>query len=217
MRSHATVWAETIDQSDIQSFSGQMGLVDKEALWIDVSSTQPDLSNLLPGQYYQLIISLDESRYLTVTDLLDVQGTDAGSALVFTRPKGLQVMQRRRFVRCMPGHSHPVHLSWRSVGQDKPTVVLAQISDLSLHGISVRVADAHDSSLFIGDTINVRFTLSVREPEFCTGAIICHKELTKESSELTVGLQFATSDEDDLFQSRLRVALMRDGSLKKGI
>jgi c-di-GMP-binding flagellar brake protein YcgR len=216
MRVQATVWAESIGQSEIRSFSGQISAVDKETVWVKISVKSPDLGDLVPGQYYQLVICLDENRYLTVCDLLESQGGEEGPVLVFSRPKSLQVMQRRRFARCSPGHAYPVQISWETTDEEVRTPVLGQIHDLSLHGLSVRVPDAMDSHLYIGDTVYVRFTLTVREPEYFTAAVICHKELQQESSELTVGLQFVQDRENEAFHTRLRSALIREGSLKKG-
>jgi len=221
IRQHANVWAETIEQSQPRAFSGYMISGTAEMITIQLNVPCQDTFSPLMGQYYQLIISTSDTRYLTVCDLLEVQVRDESLFLVFSRPKNLQVMQRRCYCRHIPGQSIAVYLSWQKQDSDGETMVntpaLGQIKDLSLHGMSIRVPEKLDNHLFIGDTVYVRFSLNVREAEYFTSAQICYKELRHEQSELILGLQFLTAEENGEFQTRLRTALTQDIVTKKGL
>jgi len=215
-RAHATVWAEIIDQSQPRAISGQIAHVNPEVLVLDVCSDRTDLCDMLPGQYFQLVINLGENRYMTVCDLLEVQPGEEGPRMILTRPQNLQIMQRRRFARRAPDKSYPVYISWEDRHDGVNTPVLGQICDLSVHGMSIRLPGKVDNLVFIGDTIYARFTLGVRDPEYFTEAVVCHKDVGPDKSNLLIGVQFIDSGEDDTFQSRLQSALMQDSRLEKG-
>jgi hypothetical protein len=213
---HASIWAETIEQCQPRAFSGCLLACNSEIITLQLSSPSLDTYVPVTGQYYQILITLGDTRYLTVSDLLEVQKRLEGLVLVFSRPRSLQVMQRRKFHRHVPGKAFPVYISW----QDNPAVsgsekanhtpALGQIKDLSIHGMSIRAPNHLNDHLFIGDTVYLRFSLSVREPEYFSSATICHKELGKNPPELIIGLQFIGPEQNPDFQSRLQAALTQD-------
>ncbi len=215
VRSRANIWAETIEQAQPRGLSGCMVSCNAEVVSIQLNSTGLDAFTPIVGQYYQLLISVGDTRYLTVSDLLENQKQTDCYILIFSRPKNLQVMQRRKYHRHVPGQAFPVYISWQETEeQDKEKVnhtpALGQIRDLSLHGMSVRVPDHLDNHLFIGDVVYLRFSLNVREPEYFTSATICHKEFFKDASEMIIGLQFVGIEQNSDFQARLRTALTQD-------
>jgi hypothetical protein len=226
VRQKATVWAETIEQSQPRAFSGCLLFSTAESISIQLNLTGPEAFVPLPGQYYQILISLGETRYLTVCDLVEVQKPPEQCVLVFTRPKNLQVMQRRHQHRHVPGQAFPVYISWQTTDEQENntnTPALGQVRDLSLYGMSVRVPEILDNHLFIGDTVYLRFSLNVRDPEYFTSATLCHKEMIKNPSELIIGLQFSHPEENGDFAARLRAALTPEtitkdsNDTKKGI
>ncbi len=213
VRQRAAVWAETIEQSRPRAFSGNLFSSTPENLSLQLNLAGQDGFVPVPGQYYQILISLGETRYLTVSDLIETQKLPDGCLLVFTRPKNLQVMQRRHHHRHIPGQAFPVYISWK-IG-DNPekmtnTPALGQVQNLSLYGMSARLPGNLNDHLFIGDTVYLRFSLNVRDPEYFTTAAICHKELQKDQSELFIGLQFSNSEENGNFTDRLRAALTQE-------
>lgn len=215
VQQRASVWAETIDQSQPRALSGFLLSCNPEILTLQVNTTGLDTYTPVAGQYYQLLITLDETRYLAVSDLLEVQKRVEGILLLFSRPKDLQVMQRRRFHRYIPGQAFSVHVSWQEnpalEGEKKAaTPALGQIKDLSFCGMSLRMPSHLNDHLFIGDMVYLRFSLNVREPEFFTAATVCHKELRKEPAELIMGLQFVPAEQSPQFQSRLQAALTQE-------
>ncbi len=202
----SSVWAETIQQSYPHAVHGTLRKAGDDTIIIHLREENMDVS-LTTGQYYQLVISLEDVRYLTVSDLLEVQQGEEGRIMRFSKPKNLQVMQRRSRRRMEPDNSTPVYISWQqdelnSSNSDK-TPAFGQIKEISAHGISVRVASPLNESLFIGDEVYLRFTPNVREGELFTPASICHKELDEQKSELILGLQFIRSKENVDFNIRL--------------
>lgn len=214
-RQHAGVWAETIEQSQPRAFSGSIISCNADVIMLQMNSLGHDTYTPIAGQYFQVLISVGETRYLTVSDLLEVQTRVDGVVLMFSRPKNLQVMQRRRYHRHIPGQAFPVYISWQedegeTAGQANNTPALGQMKDLSLHGMSVRVPENLDNHLFIGDLVYLRFSLSVRETEYFSSATICHKELLRDRSELVLGLQFVNSEQNPDFVARLKSILTQD-------
>jgi hypothetical protein len=217
---NATIWAETLDQSNPRSFSGTLVASTPEIIALRLNTSDQNGYTPLSGQYYQLLIALGETRYLTVCDLQDLQTSKDGPILVFSRPQSVQVMQRRRYHRYVPGQAFPVFISWQELDgevNDVKTPALGQVCDLSRRGMSLQVPEALDRHLFIGDTVYVRFSLNVRDPEYFTSATLSHKELKKEKSELIIGLQFINTEENNEFQTRLQTVLNENFVTKKGL
>jgi c-di-GMP-binding flagellar brake protein YcgR len=148
-----------------------------------------------------------------------MQKQDDDLVLTFSRPQTVQIMQRRHFHRYTPGQSFPVFVSWQEIegeSSDIKTPALGQVRDLSLQGMSIQVPENLDQHLFIGDTVYVRFSLNVRDPEYFTSATICHKDFNKDKLELVIGLQFLDTEENGEFQTRLRSVLNQTFVTKKG-
>ncbi len=210
VRQRATVWAETIEQSQPRAFTGCLLAANAETLSLQLNIQGPDSFMPVPGQYYQILINLGETRYLTVCDLVDVQNQPDACILVYSRPKNLQIMQRRHYHRHTLGQAFPVYISWQTPEDPEKTTntpALGQVRNLSFYGMSACVPGNLDQHLFIGDTVYLRFSLNVRDPDFFTSATICHKELIKDKSELVIGLQFSNPEENGDFTTRLRTTL----------
>jgi len=224
-RLKAIVWAETLEQSQPRSFSGILVKTDKETIHLQMNQPAIEGKSPVVGQYYQLIISIHESRYLAVCDLKEVQTEDRTILLIFSRPVTLQVMQRRHFHRIIPSQSIPAYISWQATEDgpgevkqdDVKTPVLGQVRNLSQYGMSIQVPSNLDMHLFIGDTVYVRFSMNVREPEYFTSATVCYKELNTEKSELIIGLQFSDMEENGEFHTRLRDVINQNIDTKRGL
>jgi hypothetical protein len=233
VRQKCSVWTETIEQAQPRAFVGFLIAGNSEVITLQLNGPIMDSYAPSTGQYYQLLITMGENRYLTVSDLLEVQPCTEGMMLIFTRPKNLQVMQRRHYHRYIPGQSFPVYISWtkqdHSLAEDEPlekdaknspppqhSPALGQMRDISQQGISIRVPDTLDHHLFIGDSVTVRFSISVQEPEFCLESMICHKDLTPAHKELILGMEFMKLDENKELMNRLHHTLSHDIITKKG-
>lgn len=222
IRQHAGVWAEPIEDIQSRTFSGYFITANPDMIAFNLTTLTPDDAMPVIGQYYQLLINLGETRYLAVSDILEAQAQKDGLMLIFTRPKCLQVMQRRHFHRHSPSQAFPVYLSWQEIAIENEkdqitTPVLGQINDISMGGMSLRLPQNLDNHLFIGDTVYARFSLNVRDPEYLTSANVCHKEINRERTELVIGLQFLDNEENGDFQTRLRNSLMQTIVSKKGL
>lgn len=216
MRMSSAVWAETIDESQPRSIAGRVAEVDDEVLIVQVDPEQGDVGDLLAGRYYQLVMNVGENRYLAVCDLVDAESRQEAMKLVFSRPHSLQVMQRRSFARTVPNHALSVRISWQQRNEETDAPALGQICDLSISGMSVRMPDAFDSVLFVGDTVDLRFRLDANDPEFTIEAVIRHKELLRDRGDLLLGIEFVGGDENDAFRCKLSAALAAQTGMKKG-
>ena len=222
IRQHACIWAEPIEDVQAQTVSGYFITANPDMIAFNLTTSTPDELMPVIGQYYQLLIHLGDMRYLAVADILDVQPQNDGLMLIFTRPKTIQVMQRRRYHRHIPSQSFPVYLSWQEIADETEneiitTPVLGQINDISIDGMGIKLPENLNNHLFIGDTVYVRFSLNVRDPEYLTSAGVSHKELRRERSELLIGLQFLDTEENGEFRTRLRNSFMQTIVTKKGL
>lgn len=208
IRTRSPVWVETVNDPQPQSLTGSLVEADAEVVVLAVSSLSPMTKPpALAGQYCQLMISVSDTRYLAMCDLVQSEDRPDGPAMVFSRPRHVQVLQRRQWVRRVLGRACPVTISWEDAAGRPVTPTQGQMCDLSLHGLAMRVPEQLDRYLFIGDRVHVRFSLSACEEEYVTRASVSHKERDKGRSDLVVGVEFASEAQDQVFQSRLAEAL----------
>jgi c-di-GMP-binding flagellar brake protein YcgR len=219
VRMRSPVWAEAITQATARSVTGFLSHLDSQILQLDIQGDHATAAETLPGQYYQMVINLSDSRYMTVADLLETQEAGSSQTLIFARPASLQVLQRRRLARWMPGKAQPVYISWEGPNGQMTAPSMGQLNDLSLGGLSVRLPDTADGCLFIGERVSVRFSLSTRQAEFATWATVCHKHVDADHSEVILGMQFVPEEGDkgQDFDERLRTALQQQLSVKRSV
>lgn len=219
VRMRSPVWAEAITQTTSRSLTGFLSHLDSQILQFDVQGDRATREETLPGQYYQMVINLSDSRYMTVADLIEVQESSSSQTLIFARPISLQVLQRRRLARWTPGKAQPVYMSWEGPDGQMTAPSMGQLSDLSLGGLSVRLPDTVDGCLFIGERVSVRFSLSTRQAEFATWATVCHKHVDVDHNEVIVGMQFIPEEGEKGhdFEDRLRTALQQQLSVKRTV
>lgn len=212
---HVNCWVEPICSEGPALLGMCTTIEDANDKTITLSSEQiPSEFHLVPTQYYQLIFSVADERYLAISDLQNHRKKDDSEKtyLIFTRPNTLQVMQRRRYHRIKPSVAIPVYISWKDqeeLGESYKSPAFGQIIELSTHGMSIKTAQSLDNHIFIGDTIYIRFNLHPHEPTYFTPATICHKQLDEFKSELTVGVQFILSDKNTDFLKRLAEAISK--------
>ncbi len=207
----STIWVEPIEPTQFKKGLSTQ-IVSSDNTTITLLILRPDTEiTFKSGEYYHLIFSLGEERYLGVSDFQLSKEEGDKKYLIFTRPKTLQVMQRRKYRRVKPAVSIPVYISWEQNEQSTAhkTPAFGQVIEISTHGMSMKTSQTIDNYVFIGDTIYIRFNLSVHEPTYFTPATICHKRLNKEKSELILGLQFILSEENTDFLKRLSNALSK--------
>jgi hypothetical protein len=159
---------------------------------------------LLIGACCDALLVLNAERYEFSTCIIDL-GAAQAPELLLAMPPGIQVANRRRYVRRVPRDPWTVQLWVR--GGDMSTT--CAITDLAPTGIAARGHRGDlDDVLFVGDTIRV----TIDTPDgnsYDLPAVICTKTLERDKQSMTVGLEFPpnASPEDLITLSRYRAAL----------
>lgn len=180
----------------------------------------------LAGTYVDAVTLLGEQRYLFSTDVIRVlpaAGAGEPPCLHVSRPAVLQVAQRRRFRRIKLSHSAQVDLRWK-----RDTVSMGGVGwlfNISGDGMACRTEERIAESLWIGDDIDMEFTLAPGDAErFQIKGVLCNKTPTGSLGKVVLGIQFkseagnaTTAASIDLLRRRLieRATLLAD--TQKGV
>ncbi|MBI4580017.1 MAG: hypothetical protein HY718_09970 [Planctomycetes bacterium] len=151
----------------------------------------------LIGTYVDAVIWLGEHRYMFSSDLLRVLpavGAGEPPRVHVTRPVALQVAQRRRFRRINLSHSAQVELTWEREGLGRMGGV-AWLCNLSGDGLACRTEQRIADMLWIGDEMNVEFTLAPGDTErFQLRGALCSKTPTGNLGKCILGIQYLADE-----------------------
>jgi len=148
--------------------------------------------------------------YLFSTCILEIVAERVPPRLRLAQPEFIQVANRRRFARSATVEPVPVNLG--VAGHQQP--FLAELANISAGGIRCRASGAEIGDLlFIGDTVQLEFTLPWMNESYALQAAVCGKEEARDHTHLLVGLEFATQrPEDAAAVQHLREALLTETS-----
>ncbi len=151
----------------------------------------------LVGTYLDAVILLGEQRYMFSTDLLRVlppAETEALPRVHLARPGILQVAQRRRFRRIKLSHSAQVDLTWIREGLGRMGGV-GWLCNVSGEGIACRTEERIADMIWIGDELEVEFTLAPGDAErFRLQGVLVNKTPTGNLGKSILGIQFQTDE-----------------------
>jgi hypothetical protein len=159
----------------------------------------------LVGTYVDAVMHLGEQRYMFSTDVIRVLPAVAPGdqpRMHVSRPPILQVAQRRRFRRIKLSHSAQVDLRWLRDGLQMGGV--GWLFNVSGDGMACRAEERVAESLWIGDELQVEFTLAPGDAErFSLKCILCNKTPTGSLGKVILGLQFEIADPESNKTSQL--------------
>lgn len=181
----------------------------------------------LAGTYVDAAILLGEQRYMFSSDVMRVlpgNGPEGGPRLHVSRPNLLQVAQRRRFRRIKLSHSAQVDLSWQREGFGQMSGV-AWLCNVSGDGMACRVEDRVADLLWIGDVIDLAFTLAPGDAErYRLQAELVNKTPSGNAGKHILGFQFITDERNAasaeaarLLRKRLIERAPQLADLQKGV
>lgn len=151
----------------------------------------------LIGTYVDASMHLGEQRYMFSSDVIRVlPGAAAGEppCLHLSRPPVLQVAQRRRFRRTKLSHSAQVDLGWTHDGLRMGGV--GWLLNISGDGMACRTEERVAESLWIGDELEMDFTLAPGDTErFHITGVLCNKTPTGNLAKVILGIHFITDGE----------------------
>jgi c-di-GMP-binding flagellar brake protein YcgR len=155
--------------------------------------------------YCDVGLLLNGQQYLFSTSVLDVLDSMEGRRLEVTRPRVLQVLQRRRFVRADLAESAAVRVGPADAG--RAPLCKGVLLNISCDGLACRM-DCGDAKRFaLNDVVRLSFSLRGGTEHF--HGIAAVKNLTEGGTEGTVilGLQFDKSPAWAEQAARLRESL----------
>jgi hypothetical protein len=158
--------------------------------------TADELRDLI-GTYLDALVLLGEQRYMFSSDMLRVMpgnGPDGLPRVNLTRPTVLQVAQRRRFRRIGLSHSAQVDLFWAREGLGRMGGV-GWLCNISGDGLACRTEERVAEMLWIGDEIEMEFTLAPGDSErFHLRGALVNKTPTGNLGKYIIGVQFVTDE-----------------------
>ena len=170
-----------------------------------VSVTDSLDAALLRSAYCDVGLMLENQQYLFSTNVLDVLDSMEGKRLELVRPRMLQALQRRRFVRADLAESSRVCLG--APGDFDHPACHGVLLNVSCDGLACRVdrgdADAHD----VGEMVGVSFSIGALEDRFEFNAAVQNKTRAGTEGTVILGLQFYQTPPRHEQASRLREAL----------
>lgn len=170
-----------------------------------------DLSDpLLIGAFADALLIMRGDRYEFCSCIIDI-GAPSSPEMLIAIPQGVQIANRRRYVRKTPQEGRSVQL-WLKGGD---VALTCNLVDIAPTGLAVRGHRGDlDDILFVGDPLRVTIDIPAIGESFDLPVITCTKTLESDRQSLTVGLEFApdASAQDMLALSRFR-AFLNDPAL----
>lgn len=164
------------------------------------------------GAFCEVRTMLDGEAFLFSTCILDVVENSAPPRIMVAVPTLIQVANRRRFERTNATIASEVRL----IVDGQPIESVGLLSNIGADGLGCSVAAADfDDMLLLGDVIRVKFEVAGFDEEFDLGATVCSKTLSRDRTQLSLGLEFKVdadpvSAENLVNLRRLLVELMSD-------
>jgi len=187
----ALVWGRVVDRQDGQ-------------LFVDLHDSGHELAlRGLYGAMCDVRTILGGQLCLFSTHVLDVVDHAVPQRLVLAVPELVQVANRRRFARKQPHEPIPVRV--QVPGPHPP--FLATLCNIGLRGLACRAAGRElDDALFIGDEVELEFTLPWTTDIFRLPACTCGKTRNGDDQTLAVGFEFVLRESEPAL-ARLRAAV----------
>lgn len=214
IREQATIRLDPHYSSGLEPFAVQMTGEDAEYLTFHILEDQGDAGQgLMPGQYCQAQFSLGESVYLLSVYVIEL---DAASLTLKTgRPKLVQILERRKFIRTSV--AAPTMLTLRWLSQDRQAQ--ASLFNVGGGGLAFRVSKDLGDDIAVGDLLEIDFELQGIPRQFTFKVNICNKTITSDEQSVIVGSQFQEAPEDsqlgDLDELRRFLATQQQASFAR--
>lgn len=167
-------------------------LPDQGGLLIDSFDGAPE-----PGAMLELTASVPGARFRMQARLTGHTRHGGLDCLQLSLPERVHWSQRRRHQRVAlgPAQAVEVHLLTASRGR-----VVAELGDISVTGLSLRLAPGQDTGLRAGDVVP-RCTVKLPGAEpLCCAIEICHLSPAQGAGSPRLGARFLDLQEDDLLR-----------------
>lgn len=145
-----------------------------------------------------------DRRYAFSTTITSTLPWGKTCSLAVTRPKTLNVLERRRFMRARLAPSSKVTLQWKKAGTKHCHKV--NLLNISSDGIACRLEDSVSALIEKKSRLFVTFELPEHDQPFELQARVTNQTPASEGHTI-LGLQFVTAEKDARVISALRIAV----------
>lgn len=188
---HVTICLDPHYSSGLEPFTVQLIGADAEYLTFQILEDRPaSAQDLIPGLYCQAQFSTGEAVYLLSVHLVDF--SEAERTLRAGRPKIVQILERRKFIRSRVAAPTEVTIRWPEQRREAP----ASLFNIGGSGLAFRIGKDSGDSIAIGDVLEVGFELPGLPRRFEFSIAICNKTLASDGASVIVGAQFQETRND---------------------
>jgi hypothetical protein len=176
----------------------------EEGLTADLRDV-PEGTNLraLLGAMCDIRLLVSGQLCLFSSFVVDVAEDTVPRKMTLALPDSFQIANRRRFARKVPTDPVPVRLL--VPGSQPPFVGL--LCNIGPGGLACRVVSRQlDEVVFVGDEVQLQFTLPWCPEVFILAASVCNKSRNDADGQTTIGLEFVAAGHEATLE-RLRGAL----------
>jgi hypothetical protein len=176
---------------EAEPLSVQLLADESERLTFSFAGGQAHLAErYLPGQYCQVQFALNGGIYMISVHI--VAWDLAQERLWTSRPKMVQLLERRKFVRTSLAARSPVVLRW----VDRDGLAEASLFNIGGGGLAFKISKDVGDSILVGDLMEAAFELPGLPRHLNFKISICNKTLASDGASVVVGAQFLEAPED---------------------
>lgn len=185
------------------TMNGSLIAADAEAMLMEVTGRPAVSYDAIVGATVNVQI-YDERRLTFSTRVVGAPHWGQSRAVALERPRQVQVLERRRFLRAKLAPSSHVTLEWQANGTTHRHA--ATLLNISAEGIACRVERAAADAIEKRTALVTIFELPGHENPFSFRAVVSNKTPASEGCSI-LGIQFLRSDRDARTLAQLRHAL----------
>ncbi len=188
VRHHATVLLEPSMWLTEDGLKGRLVGATADAILIEITEPPPLALDSIVGMYCDGSILLGQDRFLFNEHVLVAEVRSECWHVELSRPRRLQVCERRRYWRVALAETSPVHLEWTVGGRQGGAT--GRLYNVSGEGLACVVEAESAADLYIGETLSASFVLPGCDERFTLTAVLCNKTPAAEADRLILGMQF---------------------------
>lgn len=199
LRGKSRLAIEPRNRPEEPPISGRLTAVEGNLMTVELDDDGRVIPGVsLVGVFCDVQTILSDQIYLFCTCIMEVLDVTVPRRIVLALPDGIQVWNRRRFLRRSITRSTRVELTCDDLNES----CTAELTNVSGNGLACRVPKDSDGVLLIGERARARFNVPGIPEAFDLPTVICSKTTTGDGGSLIVGLQF---DFDDLSEPELEL------------
>ncbi len=204
VRTHAKLEIEPRPEHQHVLLWGCVESQDRDTLLVELHDPPAAVSlALLPGSMCDVRTILSGQLCMFSTYVVEVSENTVPRRLRLAVPETIRVANRRRFARHTPQEPLPVRI--HLPGNSTPFVAI--LSNIGPQGLASRIVSQElGESLFIGDEVQLDFSLPWSAELYTLPAAVCSKTVCGDEGHFIVGFNFLHRANDHLL-GQLRAAL----------